>query len=132
MIGVLLGSRGGVSCLEFAGKYPLLISCTQLGVVSVFTIRGSPHELKNTCIGRFVNLNSDHDGFYLGHAIKVKTIEVLAIEVMATIEVKAIKVMDIEVMAVKVTAIKLKTIEVTAIMVTLLKSWPLRSQPLRS
>lgn len=64
MIGVLLGSRGGVSCLEFAGKYPLLISCSQFGVVSVFTIRGSPNELKNTCIGRFVNLNSNHDGLY--------------------------------------------------------------------
>lgn len=64
LVGVLLGSRGGVSCLEFAGRYPLLISCSQFGVVSVFTIRGSPHELKNTCIGRFINLNSDYDGFY--------------------------------------------------------------------
>ena len=28
LIGVLKGNKGGVSCLEFAEKYPLLISCS--------------------------------------------------------------------------------------------------------
>ena len=58
LIRVLKGSIGGVNCLEFAEKYPLLISCSELGVICIFTIRGAPNEIKNICIARFVNLNS--------------------------------------------------------------------------
>ena len=57
LIGVLAGCRGAVCFLEFADHFPLIVACTQLGVISVFTIRGAPNEIKNVCIGRFVNLN---------------------------------------------------------------------------
>jgi WD40 repeat protein len=58
---VLLGNRGGVTFLAFAEQYPLLVSCTQQGVISLFTIR-SASELKNRCIARFVNLIAGPDG----------------------------------------------------------------------
>ena len=58
--GVLVGSKLAIVALEFVKEYPLLVSASMCGIVSVYAVRGGPRRIKNHCLGRFVNTNFDY------------------------------------------------------------------------
>lgn len=49
--------------MSFVEKFPLLVSASQCGVVSVFAVRGCPRKIRAHCLGRFLNVNREVDSF---------------------------------------------------------------------
>ena len=54
--GICLGLKGAVSSLSFVEEYPLLVSSGNCGIVCIWGVRPCRHEIRNICIGRFINL----------------------------------------------------------------------------
>ena len=60
--GVLIGNKMGITSLNFIDKYPLLMSTSQCGIVSLYAVRGAPKSIKNYCLARFMNVSFDSFG----------------------------------------------------------------------
>lgn len=60
---VFIGSKMAITAISFVKDYPLMISASQSGIISVYAVRGSPKVLKHHCLGRFLNVNYDFDRF---------------------------------------------------------------------
>lgn len=69
LVHVFHGCSGGVTVLEFADKFPLLVGCSQQGVICVYAIRGAHLSIQGRCLARFVNLNQEMDGQFLNMPI---------------------------------------------------------------
>ena len=77
--GVLIGSKMAIVALEFVKAYPLLVSASMCGIVSVYAVRGAPRRIKNHCLGRFLNVNRDFTTQkFMNTSITSMTLEVVA------------------------------------------------------
>ena len=77
--GVLIGSKMAIVALEFVKEYPLLVSASMCGIVSVYAVRGAPRRIKNHCLGRFLNVNRDFTTQkFMNTSITSMTLEVVA------------------------------------------------------
>eukprot|EP00347_Sterkiella_histriomuscorum_P016786 403351858 len=61
--GICLGQKRAVTSLSFMKEYPLLVSAGQCGIVCIWGIRPCPYEVRNVCLGRFINLAWDGESF---------------------------------------------------------------------
>lgn len=77
--GVLIGSKMAIVALEFVKEFPLLVSASTCGIVSVYSVRGGPRKLRNHCLGRFLNVNQDSTSLkFINTPITSMTLEVKA------------------------------------------------------
>ena len=45
--GVLIGSKMAIVALEFVKEFPLLVSASMCGIISIYSVRGGPRQIRN-------------------------------------------------------------------------------------
>lgn len=75
--GVLLSAKQSIVALHFVDEFPLLLSASECGILSLFSVRGSPTLIRRLCLGRFLNVSPNHTGQMVNTAITGMTFEVV-------------------------------------------------------
>lgn len=73
---VFVGAKMSLVAMQFVDKFPLLVTASECGLVSVFAVRGCVRGIRAHCLGRFMNVNGEN-GDYYNSAITGMAIEVV-------------------------------------------------------
>ena len=61
--GVFIGSKMAIKAIEFVKGYPLMVSVSVSGIISVYAVRGAPRSIKNHTLARFLNVSYEVDHY---------------------------------------------------------------------